>query len=386
MIPSKLPDVGTTIFSVMTALANEVGAVNCSQGFPDYPIDPILERTLRDAACEQVHQYAPMPGLLELRERVAEKYQRVFSVCVDPVDEITITPGGTAALSCAIAAVVRPGDEVIVFEPNYDSYGPAVRIVGGEVRVSRLLPPLYRPDWDHVRSLINERTAMIIINSPHNPSGAVFTAEDLDILASLVRDTRIVVLSDEVYELITFDGVQHQTVVAHEELRQRSFVVTSFGKTFHVTGWKVGACVATPVLTQEFRKVHQFFNFSVNTPTQVALSRYMSDTSRYRELGAFFEAKRDVLRSELKGSAWTIRPCSGSYFQLLGYEGISDEYDVDFARRLTNEVGVALIPLSPFTEQRVWNDNVLRFCFAKHDNTLIEAARRLRSVTIRVSE
>lgn len=386
MITSKLPEVGTTIFSVMTALANEVGAVNCSQGFPDYPIDPVLESTLQEAAREQVHQYAPMPGLLELRERVAEKYQRVFHTTVDPVHEVTIAPGGTAALSCAIAAVVRAGDEVIVFEPNYDSYGPAIRVVGGTVCVSQLAPPLYRPQWDHVRSLINERTAMIIINSPHNPSGAVLTAEDLDILASLVRDTRIVVLSDEVYELITFDGVQHQTVAAHEELRERSFVVTSFGKTFHVTGWKVGACVAPPALTQEFRKVHQFFNFSVNTPTQVALSWYMEDASRYQGLGEFFTAKRDLLRSELEGSLWTIRPCSGSYFQLLGYEGISNEHDVEFARRLTHEAGVALIPLSPFVEGGVWSDRVLRCCFAKKDDTLREAARRLRSVTRQSSE
>ncbi len=380
MIRSKLPDIGTTIFSVMTALANEVGAVNCSQGFPDYPIDPHLEETLREAIRENVHQYAPMPGLLELRERVAEKYRETFNIGVDPVNEVTITPGGTAALSCAIAAVVRPGDEVIVFEPNYDSYGPAVRVVGGEVRSSPLSTPDYRPQWDHVRSLINERTAMIIVNSPHNPSGVVWSAEDVETLAELVRDTRIVVLSDEVYELITFDGVKHHSALAHEELRSRSFVVTSFGKTFHATGWKVGVCVATPALTQEFRKVHQFFNFSVNTPAQVALSRYMQDPARYRNLGTMFASKRNLLRKELEGSAWTIRPCSGSYFQLLGYEGFSDEPDVDLARRLTADVGVALIPLSPFVQTGVWNDRALRCCFAKHDTTLIEAARRLRSV------
>lgn len=380
MIRSKLPDIGTTIFSVMTALANEVGAVNCSQGFPDYPIDPYLEETLREAIRENVHQYAPMPGLLALRERVAEKYQATFNIAVDPINEVTITPGGTAALSCAIAAVVRPGDEVIVFEPNYDSYAPAVRVVGGEVRSSPLSIPLYRPQWDHVRSLINERTAMIIVNSPHNPSGAVWSAEDVETLAELVRDTRIVVLSDEVYELITFDGVKHHSALAHEELRSRSFVVTSFGKTFHATGWKVGACVATPALTHEFRKVHQFFNFSVNTPAQVALSRYMQDPARYSNLGTMFEEKRNLLRNELEGSAWTIRPCSGSYFQLLGYEGFSDEPDVDLARRLTVDIGVALIPLSPFVQTGVWNDRVLRCCFAKHDATLIEAARRLRSV------
>ena len=237
MITSKLPDIGTTIFSVMTALANEVGAVNCSQGFPDYPINQQLEETLRDVVCEQIHQYAPMPGLLDLRVRVAEKYATVFDVVVDPVNEVTITPGGTAAITCAITAVVRPGNEVIVFEPNYDSYGPAVRLVGGTVLASPLSFPDYRPQWDHVRSLISDNTAMIIINSPHNPSSSVLTAEDLDALAAIVRDTEIVVLSDEVYELITFDGVKHYTLAAHDELRHRSFVITSFGKTFHCTGW-----------------------------------------------------------------------------------------------------------------------------------------------------
>lgn len=380
MITSKLPDIGTTIFSVMTALANEVGAVNCSQGFPDYPIDNDLEEMFTSVIGESVHQYAPMPGLAQLRERVAEKYLRVFNTEVDAEHEITITPGGTAALSCAIAAVVHPGDEVIVFEPNYDSYGPAIRVVGGSVRTSQLSVPEYRPQWEHVRSLISDRTRMIIINSPHNPSGGVFTSEDLETLADIVRDTSIVVLSDEVYELITFDDGIHLSVAAHSELRERSFVVTSFGKTFHCTGWKVGACVAPPELTREFRKVHQFFNFSVNTPAQVTLSRYMSDPTRYLGLGSMFQQKRDLLREELSGTKWSIRPCSGSYFQLLGYEGFSDEYDVDLATRLTREIGVALIPLSPFVSSGMWSDTALRFCFAKTDATIVEAARRLRGV------
>ena len=364
----------------MTALADEVGAVNCSQGFPDYPIDPDLEYELRRAAEDNVHQYAPMPGLPELRQRVAEKYDGVFGCSVDPISQVTITPGGTAALSCAIAAVVRSGDEVIVFEPNYDSYGPAIRVVGGTVRLSPLQIPNYRPQWDHVASLINDRTAMIIMNSPHNPSGSVLSSEDLDTLAGLLRNTRVVVLSDEVYELITFDGVPHHTVLAHTELRERAFVVTSFGKTFHATGWKIGACVAPPDLTREFRKVHQFFNFSVNTPAQVALSRYMTDASRYSCLSGFFEKKRNLLRSELEGSRWSIRPCSGSYFQLLGYEEFSEENDADLAVHITREVGVALIPLSPFVYGGQWPDRALRCCFAKQDATLIEAARRLRSV------
>ncbi len=380
MITSKLPDIGTTIFSVMTALANEVGAVNCSQGFPDYPIDPVLGETLREVVLEHTHQYAPMPGLLDLRQRVSEKYRVVFETEVDPDREVTITSGGTAALSCAIGAVVRPGDEVIVFEPNYDSYGPAVRLFGGVVRASPLSVPDYRPQWDHVRSLISDRTALIIINSPHNPSGSVLSREDLDELADIVRGTRIVVVSDEVYELITFDGVQHHTVTSHPELRDRSFVITSFGKTFHATGWKVGACVSSHELMVEFRKVHQFFNFSVNTPAQVALSRYMSEPTRYTGLSALFQEKRDYLRSELEGSAWSLRPCTGSYFQLLGYEGFSDEHDVALATRLTREIGVALIPLSPFASGGVWGDRALRCCFAKSESTLREATQRLRMV------
>jgi methionine aminotransferase len=380
VITSKLPDIGTTIFSVMTALANEVGAVNCSQGFPDYPIDPVLGETLREVVLEHTHQYAPMPGLLDLRQRVSEKYRVVFETEVDPDREVTITSGGTAALSCAIGAVVRPGDEVIVFEPNYDSYGPAVRLFGGVVRASPLSVPDYRPQWDHVRSLISDRTALIIINSPHNPSGSVLSREDLDELADIVRGTRIVVVSDEVYELITFDGVQHHTVTSHPELRDRSFVITSFGKTFHATGWKVGACVSSHELMVEFRKVHQFFNFSVNTPAQVALSRYMSEPTRYTGLSALFQEKRDYLRSELEGSAWSLRPCTGSYFQLLGYEGFSDEHDVALATRLTREIGVALIPLSPFASGGVWGDRALRCCFAKSESTLREATQRLRMV------
>ena len=380
MITSKLPDIGTTIFSVMTALANEVGAVNCSQGFPDYPIDPVLGETLREVVLEHTHQYAPMPGLLDLRQRVSEKYRVVFETEVDPDREVTITSGGTAALSCAIGAVVRPGDEVIVFEPNYDSYGPAVRLFGGVVRASPLSVPDYRPQWDHVRSLISDRTALIIINSPHNPSGSVLSREDLDELADIVRGTRIVVVSDEVYELITFDGVQHHTVSSHPELRDRSFVITSFGKTFHATGWKVGACVSSHELMVEFRKVHQFFNFSVNTPAQVALSRYMSEPTRYTGLSALFQEKRDYLRRELEGSAWSLRPCTGSYFQLLGYEGFSDEHDVALATRLTREIGVALIPLSPFASGGVWGDRALRCCFAKSESTLREATQRLRMV------
>lgn len=381
MFSSKLPDVGTTIFSTMTALANEVGAVNLSQGFPDYEVDVILADLLARAVQDGFNQYAPMPGLLSLREAVAAKYWSMFNITVDPVHELTITPGGTSALATAIATVVRPGQEVIVFEPCYDSYGPAVRLNGGTVVPSVLPAPLYRPDWEHVRSLVSDRTAMIIVNSPHNPCGSTLTSEDLDHLADICEGTDIIVLSDEVYELITFDGVAHTSVLAHHRLRERSFVITSFGKTFHITGWKVGACAAPQHLTAEFRKAHQFISFCVNTPAQVALGTYMQDPTSYSGLSSLFQQKRDLFRGLLTGSKWTVRPCSGTYFQLLGYEQFSDECDVDLALRLTREIGVASIPISPFvSDPQMHSDRALRFCFAKKDETLERAAERLRSV------
>lgn len=381
MFSSKLPDVGTTIFSTMTALANEVGAVNLSQGFPDYEVDVILADLLARAVQDGFNQYAPMPGLLSLREAVAAKYWSMFNITVDPVHELTITPGGTAALATAIATVVRPGQEVIVFEPCYDSYGPAVRLNGGTVVPSVLPAPLYCPDWEHVRSLVSDRTAMIIVNSPHNPCGSTLTSEDLDHLADICEGTDIIVLSDEVYELITFDGVAHTSVLAHHRLRERSFVITSFGKTFHITGWKVGACASPQHLTAEFRKAHQFISFCVNTPAQVALGTYMQDPTSYSGLSSFFQQKRDLFRGLLTGSKWTVRPCSGTYFQLLGYEQFSDERDVDLALRLTREIGVASIPISPFvSDPQMHSDRALRFCFAKKDETLERAAERLRSV------
>jgi len=380
MFSSKLPDVGTTIFSVMTALATEVGAVNLSQGFPDYPADQDLPELLLRASSDGHNQYAPMPGLLALREAVAKKYATICGIDVDPVHEITITPGGTAAIATAIAAVVRGGQEVVVFEPSYDSYGPAVRLCGGIVKTSVMVAPFYRPDWTHVRSVVNANTAMIIINTPHNPCGSVLTQEDLAELAAICEGTNIVVLSDEVYELITFDGVRHNSVLGHPELRERSFVITSFGKTFHITGWKVGACVAPAAYTTEFRKAHQFVSFCVNTPAQVALASYMSNPESYIGLGEYFQAKRDLFTGLLQNSRWTLRPCSGSYFQLLGYENFSNETDVDLAKRLTKEVGVASIPISPFMSSHQQTDTVLRFCFAKKEETLQRAAELLRVV------
>lgn len=379
MFTSKLPDVGTTIFSVMTALANEHGAINLAQGFPDYAAAPDLIDLVRRAMVDGHNQYAPMPGVPALRHAVAEKYQRLHGIRLDADHHITITPGATSALFTAIATVVHPYDEVIVFEPAYDSYAPAILANGGVVRRVALQPPDYRPDWNAVRDLVSPRTAMIIVNTPHNPTGTMWEAEDLQTLSDIVMDTRIVVLSDEVYESITFDGRAHHTVIGTPALRDRCYVVTSFGKTFHTTGWKVGCCVAGDHLMREYRKVHQFLSFSVHTPTQVALAAYMQDANTYLGLPTFFQAKRDRFRAALQGSRWEVRPCHGSYFQLLGYAAISDESDVDLAKRLTMEHGVASIPLSPFIAepQRGAQDRVLRFCVAKNDATLDAAAERL---------
>ncbi len=379
MISSKLPDVGTTIFSVMTALANDHKAINLAQGFPDYsPASELLDLVAR-ALYDGHNQYAPMPGLLSLREAVSTKYRTLYGLSYDPVSEVTITPGGTAALYTAIATVVRTDDEVLIFEPAYDSYAPAIRANGGVPIPCRLHAPSYRPDWDVVRSLITDRTAMIIVNTPHNPTGTVWPADDRATLAAVVDGTRIVVLSDEVYDHICFDGLAPSCLAQQEGLRERTFVVTSFGKTFHATGWKIGACVAPSSLMAEFRKVHQFLAFSVHTPTQVALATYMSDPSSYMNVGSFYERKRDLFRSLLLGSSWKIMSCEGSYFQLLGYRDFSDEADTVLAERLTKEIGVASIPLSPFTTDGV-GDGVLRFCFAKNDATLEEAALRLRAL------
>jgi methionine transaminase len=381
MFASKLPNVGTTIFSVMTALAQKAGAVNVSQGFPDYPIDPLLSKLLAEASLGGQNQYAPMPGVVALRERVSEKYKLVHQILVDPDSEVTITPGGTSAIFCALAALVRPGDEVIVLEPCYDSYAPSVDVLGGVVRPVPLSVPDYAPDWDAVRDAITVRTRCIIINTPHNPCGSTFSASDIDTLAEICLQNDIMVISDEVYELITFDGVRHISPFSHPSLRDRTFVITSFGKTFHITGWKIGACVAARELTAEFRKVHQFVSFSVNAPAQHALAEYMADRTRYMGLSGFFQSKRDLFRQMMQGSRWQLRPCSGSYFQLLGYESISDEADVDFARRLVEEHGVACIALSPFALGRTGaHDQVLRVCLAKTDETLSLAAERLRSV------
>ena len=378
-IDSKLPSVGVTIFSVMSRLAAECGAINLSQGFPDFQADPALFEATSRAMLAGRNQYPPMIGVPELRAAIARKVESLFRVQYDIEQEITITAGATQALFTAIAAFVQRGDEVIVFAPSYDCYVPSIETVGGKAVYATLAYPDYRPDWSEVRSLITPRTRMIIINSPHNPTGSLLDADDLAALAELTRNTDIVVLSDEVYEHIVFDGVPHASVVSHAELRSRSLVVSSFGKTYHITGWKIGYVLAAEVLMAEFRKVHQFNVFAVNAPCQAGIAEYMQDDSRYQRLAGFYQQKRDFFRAQLKDSRFELLPCRGTYFQLARYDRISALPDHDFAGWMAREVGVAVIPVSAFYPDGR-DDRVVRFCFAKQEATLTEACEILRRV------
>jgi len=378
-IESRLPWVGTTIFSVMSRLAAQHGAINLSQGFPDFS----APQALFDLVAKHMHaganQYALMAGALPLREAIAEKVADLYGLAFDAEQEITVTAGATQAIFTAVAALVRPGDEVIVFEPVYDSYVPSIELNGGRAVPCRLTFPDYRPDWDEVRAHITPRTRMIVINTPHNPSGAVWTAEDMRALEALVRGTNIVIVSDEVYEHIVFDGRQHESVVRHPGLAERSFVVSSFGKTCHVTGWKIAYCLAPRELMAEFRKAHQFVVFCVNHPMQLALAEFMQDKQRYLGLADFYQAKRDFFRQQLEGSRFVPLACPGTYFQSVRYDAISDEPDRAFVERLTKAHGVAAIPFSAFYRDGR-DDKVIRFCFAKGEETLARAGEKLRAV------
>ncbi|MGH9410582.1 MAG: methionine aminotransferase [Vicinamibacterales bacterium] len=376
---SKLPSVGTTIFTVMSKLAADVGAINLSQGFPDFDCDPALVDAVARHMHERRNQYAPMQGVPALRQAIAVTFQDVYGASYDADAEITVTSGGTEALFDAIAAVVHPGDEVIVFEPCYDSYVPAIEINGGRAVVVSMRYPEYTIPWDEVRAAVNERTRMIVINSPHNPTATILGPSDLAELSRTVAGTDITILSDEVYEHIIFDHVRHESMAREPSLRARSFIVGSFGKTFHVTGWKVGYVAAPASLTAEFRKVHQFVTFATNTPVQYALAEFLADSRNYRELAAFYERKRDLFLDLIAGSRWKPLPSRGTYFQLLDYSAITDEKDADFAIRLTKEHGVASIPTSAFLYKQP-APPVLRFCFAKKDETLEAAAARLRGL------
>ena len=375
---SKLPDVGTTIFTVMSRRALEENALNIGQGFPDYPIDPRLSQALSDVIAEGRNQYAPMEGVVDLREQIARKLKVSYAADFDPMTEITVTCGGTEALYDAIQAVVRAGDEVITFDPTYDVYEHAIRLAGGRCIRVPLRPPLFRFDWDQVRRALSDRTRLVIINNPQNPCCTVADAGDLNALAELVRDRPITILSDEVYEHVLFDDRRHASVLAHPELRPRSFAVFSFGKTLHATGWRVGYCVAPPDMTRELRKVHQFNTFSIASPLQYAIALYLSRyPDAWKGLPAFFQAKRDLLAGLLRGSGFEPVPAAGTYFQLVDYSALSSAVDTDFADRLIREAKVATIPLSPFYAAPP-SMTLLRLCIAKRDDTLEEAARRLR--------
>jgi methionine aminotransferase len=378
-LDSKLPNVGTTIFTVMSRLALEHGAINLSQGFPDFDCDPALVDAVARHMREGRNQYAPMQGVPALREAIAAKFADLYGRRYDPDTEITVTSGGTEAIFDAVAAIVRSGDEVIVFEPCYDSYVPAIEINGGVPIVAALRFPEYSIDWDAVRRAVTPRTRMLILNSPHNPSGAILSAEDLRQLESLVEGTDLLILSDEVYEHIVFDGGRHESMARREALAARSFIVGSFGKMYHTTGWKMGYCAAPAPLTDEFRKVHQFVTFSSNTPVQHALAEFLSRKAGYPELASFYQAKRDKFLALMAGSRFRPLACRGSYFQLMDYSAITEETDADFAIRLLKEHGVASIPTSPFLHTSA-PPRVLRFCFAKKDETLESAAERLRRV------
>ncbi len=379
LLKSKLPDVGTTIFTVMSQLAVQYNAINLSQGFPDYEASPELISLVNKYMEEGHNQYAPMAGVMKLRERIAEKQQFLHNSNYNPDTEITVTAGGTQAIFTALACVIQPGDEVIIFEPAYDSYAPTITLLGGSVKSLELSPPDYTINWQLVKGLISPRTRMIIINSPNNPTGITLAHDDMAELISLTKNSNILILSDEVYEHLIYDGKQHLSVSRYPELKERSFATVSFGKLFHTTGWKVGYCLAPEWLMTEFRKVHQFQIFSVNTPVQYAIADFLINRENYLELSNFFQIKKDFFSNLLKDTSFDLLPCFGSYFQSVQYSRISDEKDTDLAKRLITEYGVASIPVSAFYSKNT-DHQVLRFCFAKRQETLEKAVDRLSKV------
>lgn len=376
---SKLPDVGTTIFTVMSQLAAESGAINLSQGFPSFSPPEELVRSLVRHVSNGANQYAPMAGVYALREALAEKASTLYGASYHPETEVTITAGATEAIFSAISAVVRAGDEVIVIEPAYDSYVPAIQLNGGVPVFYSLRAPDYRIDWAVFGTLLSEKTRLVVINTPNNPTGRALSVDDLGQLARLVRGTGIYLISDEVYEHIVFDGKRHVSLMTHPELAQRTFVIGSFGKTFHITGWKVGFCFAPDDFTRELRKVHQFLTFSVSTPFQYALADMLKEGSFYEGLSAFYQEKRDFFNSFLTSTRFKFEPAQGTFFQTVSFEGLSEETDQDLARRLTREAGVASIPVSAFYKNPP-GDKLLRFCFAKDNQTLATAGERLQQI------
>lgn len=375
-IQSKLPNVGTTIFTVMSSLAVQHKAINLGQGFPDFTMSEELISLVKEAMTSGHNQYIHMNGYIPLREAIAEKVEFLYSTKVNPDTQITITPGGTYALYTALTTILQPGDEVIIFEPAYDSYIPAIELNGAKAITIDLTFPDYKIDWALVKNKISERTRAIMVNSPHNPTGSVLSENDIEQLRSIVKDTNIIIISDEVYEHLIFDGKQHESILKYPDLLQRSFVCFSFGKVYHCTGWKLGYCISSEYLMKEFRKVHQFNCFTCDTPKQVALSRFLKQRDNYLQLGNFLQQKRDFFQNLMSYTKFKALPSLGSYFQIYSYKTVSDEPEKDFAIRLTKENGVATIPVSSFYSSQV-NNQVLRFCFSKKESTLEAAVERL---------
>lgn len=376
LINSKLPLVGTTIFSEMSALANNYNAINLSQGFPGFNIDENLPKLVTKFMSEGKNQYAPMPGIIELRVTLSNYFNQKYKVDIDPNSEITITAGATQAIYNTISAIIEKEDEVILFSPAYDCYSPAIEVHGGTPIFIPLEHPSYSISWETVKSKITDKTKLIIINSPHNPTGSLLSKHDLETLSEIVKDTNIIVLSDEVYEHITFDGENHESILSYPELKKRGMVVYSFGKSLHVTGWKLGFCVGPEWMMKEFRKIHQYTVFSSNSPMQYAINEYILNYNPFENTAEFYERKRDVFLSSIKDSRFKIIPCKGTYFQLLDYTEITEMNDVEFAKKLTIENGIASIPISVFYPNKKDN-KVLRFCFAKEDDLLIKAGKIL---------
>lgn len=377
-LSSKLPNVGTTIFTVMSKLATDYGAINLSQGFPGFNSDPHLLDLVNKYMKKGFNQYAPMSGVPILKQRLAEKTKLVYGIEYHAVDEVTIVSGATEAIFSAVTAVVREGDEVILLEPAYDSYAPAVILNGGIPIYIPLSLPDFSVDWEKVKSAINPKTRLIMVNTPHNPTGYVWSQEDVNMLAELIQDTDIYVVSDEVYEHISFDGRTHISLMTHPVLKEKTFVCGSFGKTFHVTGWKIGYCLAPKSLTEEFRKIHQFVTFSTPTPLQYALAEYLEEPDHYLSIPDFYQKKRDLFCEGLRETPFKFQPAQGSFFQLVSYGHLSQESDFDLAVRLTKEIGVASIPISVFFNEKT-DHKILRFCFAKEDSELEKALDKLQN-------
>lgn len=375
-ISFKLPEIGTSIFAIMSKMANDYNAINLSQGFPDFSCSEELIELVNHFMKKGFNQYAPMPGTVELRNEISKKVNRDYGKLYKPETEITITAGGTQALYTAFSTIIQPGDEVIIFEPAYDSYIPAIKINGGIPIPVKLNSNDFSIPWSEVENKITPKTKCIVVNSPHNPTGAILKQTDIEELEKKVKNKNIFIISDEVYEHIIFDDQKHFSLSASEELSKRTFIISSFGKTFHTTGWKIGYCCAPEYLMNEFRKVHQFIVFTVNTPIQLAMSEFMQNESNIYNLNKFYQNKRDLFRNLINDSKFKIRNCDGTYFQLLDYSNISDKNDFEFAEYLTKEIGVAVIPLSPFYSKPT-SEKLIRVCFAKQDKIIEEAANKL---------